>query len=273
MPAIQSLKKQLRGIRSTRKLTKAMKTVSTVKFSKLNERFDAYAVFADSCDEVLKICGSSQPQLIAPADPSAPAVAVVMASNKGLCGNFNSAVLSFAADKISKLTDPMIVACGIKASKFLKSRGYAVEKDVVFSDVPTFEEASALIDELVEWRKSGRASDVYVIYPRYVNMMLQIPAISELFSVNDEERDVSCLCFPDKRTVSENIIDTVQRSSFYRLVLETAIGAQAATLMTMRSAFDTATELADELELKINRIRQSAVTADVIETAVERKQH
>ena len=58
---------------------------------------------------------------------------------------------------------------------------------------------------------------------------------------------------------------------FYEIVLEAAIGAQAATLMTMRSAFDTATEYAENLEKEINRLRQSAVTADVIETSAERE--
>ena len=55
----------------------------------------------------------------------------------------------------------------------------------------------------------------------------------------------------------------------YKLALENALGAQAATLMTMRSAFDTATEYCEKLEGEINRLRQSAVTADVIETSAE----
>ena len=58
----------------------------------------------------------------------------------------------------------------------------------------------------------------------------------------------------------------------YEVLLETALGAQAATLMTMRSAYDTATEYSDQLETQINRLRQSAVTADVIETSGERKE-
>ena len=86
MPALQSLKKQLRGIRSTRKLTKAMKTVATVKFSQLNAIYGQYAAYGNEC---LKIYGQHSAALleeVRAADPAAPAAVGVMAANKGLCG-------------------------------------------------------------------------------------------------------------------------------------------------------------------------------------------
>ena len=72
-----------------------------------------------------------------------------------------------------------------------------------------------------------------------------------------------------KQMVIENVAPVIFQSIFYKLLLEVALGANASTLMTMRSAYDTATEYCEQLESEINRQRQSAVTADVLETASE----
>ena len=98
-------------------------------------------------------------------------------------------------------------------------------------------------------------------------MMYQKPGIFELFSVNEEMNLDNSLVIPDVETIISKTAKNVFSSILYELVLETAIGAQAATLMTMRKAYDTASEKCAELESQINRLRQSAVTADVIETA------
>ena len=101
-------------------------------------------------------------------------------------------------------------------------------------------------------------------------MMLQKPSQTELFSVKrEDEEDPGLLLAPDRDTVISRTAMTVFGSMVYQILLESAIGAQAATLMTMRSAFDTATEYCERLEGEINRLRQSAVTADVIETSGE----
>ncbi|MBR2613728.1 MAG: F0F1 ATP synthase subunit gamma, partial [Clostridia bacterium] len=77
MPAIQNLKKQLRGIRSTRKLTKAMKTVSTVKFSKLNSIYSAFSPYGKECENIYSKYEASFVNVLSAADPDAPTLVVV----------------------------------------------------------------------------------------------------------------------------------------------------------------------------------------------------
>lgn len=271
MPAIQSLKKQLRGIRSTQKLTKAMRTVSTVKFSKLNGLYSGYAAYGRQCRAMLDTFGEAFSDTLHIADPEAPAVVLVMASNKGLCGSFNAEILNFALEKLPGLGPVLLVPCGRKAVNFFRNKKMIAEKEVVFGDVPAFEESSALLNTIIDWRRSGKAARVYAIYPRYVNMMTQEPELSELLLAADGKPGNLALLVPDRDTVVERIAEDVFRAMFYELVLQSALGAQAATLMTMRSAYDTATEYCEELEGQINRLRQSTVTADVIETSVERE--
>lgn len=272
MLAIQGLKKQLRGIRSTQKLTKAMRTVSTVKFSKLNELYGEYSSYGRQCRSVFKQYGKSFFEVFPEKDSSAPALVVVMASNKGLCGKFNAEILRFAEEEMNNMESFLLVACGKKAIHYFEERGITLEKKYVLDDFPTLEESNAMLENILTWRKEGKISQVYVVYPQYVNMMTQIPKITKLFMVEEEKKDEFILFVPSKSTVNTRIAKQVFQAMFFEFVLETAVGAQAATLMTMRSAYDTATEYYEELEGEINRMRQSAVTADVIETSAERKE-
>ena len=267
MPAIQNLKKQLRGIRSTQKLTKAMKTTSTVKFSKLNGIYGEYAVYGRECVRMFEQFGAGFTAAMELKDPEAPRAVVVLGSNKGLCGSFNSELQQFARNQL--IDGERVVACGKKAIQFFRSKNIPVEKEVVFGDIPTYEESAALLDELLEWRKSGKISGISVVYPRYTHMMKQIPTVHELFASQEEEKGQEVLYVPDRITIVEKAAKNIFNAMFFQLVLEAALGAQAATLMTMRSAYDTATEYCTRLEAQINRKRQSAVTADVLETAAE----
>ncbi|MBO5231712.1 MAG: F0F1 ATP synthase subunit gamma [Clostridia bacterium] len=270
MPAIQSLKKQLKGILSTKKLTKAMKTVSTVKFSKLNGVYSEYSHYGKAVEDILNSFGADFLSIAEANDSSAPAAVIVIASNKGLCGNFNAELLNFALEEIEKIGSSYIIACGKKAISFLKNKKIPVKKEYVFDDVPLYDDAASLLEELLKLRKSGEISRVYVVYSKYKNMMLQTPTLVDFFNVSSSENETAALFIPDKQTVMHKIVKNAFKAKFYELVLESAIGAQAATLMTMRSAYDTATEYAESLEKEINRVRQSAVTADVITTSAER---
>ncbi len=271
MPSIQSLKKELRGIRSTQKLTKAMRTVSAAKFSKLNVSYGQYSEYGKACKKVFDEYQASFLEAIPAANPEAPPVFLVMASNKGLCGSFNAEVLKFAYQELLKQDSFLLVAYGKKAIRFFKEKGLPMEQRYLPHDLPTYQECSMLLRDLLSLRRTGSASEIYVIYPKYVNMLEQVPTICSLFPGTrrpEPEADRgSVLCVPDKRTVITETAETLFCSMFYELALESALGAQAATLMTMRAAYDAATEFCAQLENEINHNRQSAVTADVIETS------
>lgn len=271
MPAIQSLKKQLKGVLSTKKLTKAMKTVSTVKFSKLNAAYNEYSAYGRQCKKVFSSFGKELIEAVAESNPLASEAVIVIASNKGLCGNFNAELFEFALEQLKNFKNPHIIACGKKTVGFLKSKNIALKKEVILSDVPDYNQVAELFDEIVALRKSGEVSKVYIIYPAYKNMMQQIPTCTDFFDVKHKKSENTAVFIPEKQTINNIVSKTVFKAMFYEIVLEAAIGAQAATLMTMRSAYDTATEYAENLDKEINRLRQSAVTADVIETSAERE--
>ncbi len=270
MAAIQTLKKQLRGIRSTQKLTKAMKTVSTVKFSKLNGMYGGYAPYGDHCRRLMAQYGARLCKAMGSFQEDAPELVVILGSNKGLCGSFNAEVFRYAAQVLAEKPNAWVAAVGKKTVSYCDYKQIPVVLKESLNDLPTYEESGALFDRLLALRQTGKVSRITVVYPRYKNMMVQTPSSCELFDGKDGEETDIALFVPDEETVVATVAQTAFRAMFYDLVLQTALGAQAATLMTMRSAYDTATGYCAELEGQINRQRQSAVTADVLETSVER---
>ncbi len=270
MPTVQYLKKKLRSIRSTQKISKAMKTASTVKYSRINALYSEFSRYEQSCNRIYERCRADYDALFSGAPYNAPEAFIVMAGNKGMCGSFNSELLSFAEDIIKSSESPLVFVCGKQAKAFFEGRNLPCEKSYIFSDVPSYSQAHTLMGDVKRYIADGKISAVKIIYPKYSHMMKQTPILCNLLGSGGEGESREDLLFvPDKESVIKGTEDKILSARLYKMVLETALGAQAATLMTMRSAYDTATELAQELEGQINRKRQSQVTADVIETAAE----
>ncbi len=271
MPAIQVLKKKLRGIQSTQKISKAMKTISSIKISQLTSIYNNYSEYGNQCEKLYEEYKSDLLGALPPMNETAPVCYIVIASNKGLCGGFNSDLLKFANEEMEKSEkEHILIAIGKQAITYFNNKHIEYEKSFIFSDIPDYSEALLLLNYVIELRKSQKISSVKVIYQKYSNMMKQTPCVQKLFCDDDiQPGESKTLLMPDKQMVIENVAPVIFQSIFYKLFLEVALGANASTLMTMRSAYDTATEYCEQLESEINRQRQSAVTADVLETASE----
>lgn len=272
MASVENLKKKLRGIRSTQKLTKAMKTISSVKFSKLSELYGGYADYGKECRKILNLFGPELLSASAPTNTESPVAVIVIASNKGLCGSYNSEIFSFAQRTLQNYQNAYLITIGKKAAAYFKNKGRTPQKEFVFGDIPTFSDSAALAEEILRLRREGVVSRAFVVYAEYINMLTQKPSVYELFAFSDESAEDDSIYVPDRETVAKKAAEDIFAALVYEILLSSAVGAQAATLMTMRSAYDTATEYCDELEKQINRMRQSAVTADVLETFSERNE-
>ncbi len=270
MPTVQSLKKKLKGIRTTQKVTKAMKTAATVKYSRINSVYDGYAAYEKECMDLYKKYSTDFNKIFSPKDINAPKGYVILASNKGMCGSFNTDLLLYATDIISASVRPVVYLCGKQCELWFDEKKLEYNKCFDVKDVPEFDTAVELFSVIYDDLKNGKISSVNVIYPQFKNMMNQNPVSKELFFFEKgEEKENPPIFIPDRESVVENISKKIITSMIYKTILETSLGAQASTLMTMRSAYDTATEYCIEIEGDINRKRQSQVTADVIETSSE----
>lgn len=267
MATVQSLKKKLQTIRSTTKLTRAMKTASTVKYSKLSGIYGEYEKYADEYLRLYESYRKEFDSVISCSNPDAPCCYVVITSNKGMCGAFNTELLSFFSGMYEK---GIIISCGKKASEYFEKKSIDTVKSFVFEDIPSYEQVRELFDFICTLMAEGKISSVKTVYPEYTNMIKQRPVCKELFTVKEGTTEGEAPLFvPDRETVIKNTAEKIFLCVLYKRILETALGAQASTLTAMRSAYDTACEYSAKLETEMNRKRQSQVTADVLEISSE----
>ena len=267
MATVQSLKKKLQTIRSTVKITGAMKTAFTVKFSKLSSVYAEYGKYAYEYLRLYETYRSEFNSVFPAGNPDAPCCYIVITSNKGMCGGFNNELLYyFTKNNI----DGIVVSCGKKGTEYFDRKNIKTEKSFIFDDVPTYEQVKELFDYICSLLSDGKISSVKTVYPEYVNMMKQRPVTKDLFCYDGcAEEEEAPIFVPDRETVIKNTAEKIFMCVLYKRVIETALGAQAATLTSMRSAYDTACEYSEKLETEMNRKRQSQVTADVIESSSE----
>ena len=270
MATIQILKKKLRSIRSTQKITKAMQTASTAKFSKLNARTANYKNYCREWRTLYEQHLDEYRKILSVRDMTAPEALVVITGNKGMCGGFNSEVLTLARELIEGAEKPFAVyLCGKKAQTYFDEGHIAYEEAFTFGDIPMYAETQELFAKLCRGLRDGKYSTVKVVYSSYTNITKQTPTVQDMFADGEEGPADTSIFFPDESSVVKKTADNIMGAFMFEKILESALGAQAATLMAMRSAHDAATEYSVELEREINRSRQKQVTADVIETSVD----
>jgi len=207
-------------------------------------------------------------------------------------------------------TRPPLLAIGEHFTRQLKENGIVPDAELELDEVPSFADTDKVIELAAETVKTCMSSTpavsdgvrsirIAVLYPAYKNTLLQVPEALKLTyteAADDSAKRVhsgprekadagssaeaaeaaeaadSVLWLPDRPTVLEELSRKAFRTLLYGCILEAALGAQAATLVSMRSAYDASQEYSESLEREIQRRRQSQVTADVIEISSDRGQ-
>ena len=275
MATLRELRKRLASISITKQLAGAMKTVSAAKYAKIETVLTRYRPYADTCRARTETYGGAMTACLPCTAPDAPVLYIVLSSNRGLCGGYNSELFRYVDEVLSAADKPyLLIACGKMAQGRYGDR--AVES-YTLPDVPDFADCLPLMDRIRALYTNGEVSAVTFLYEHFQNMLTQTPCSRTVlpFDVQSPAAESSdsgnapsdMLFYPDRETVLSSACLSLLNVSLYSVLLEAAAGAQAATLIAMRSANDNAAESAAKLEIVISRKRQAEVTSSVIETA------
>ncbi len=281
MASLQILKKHLGSVRMTGQLAGAMKTVSAAKLNRVNGALQAFGAYHGICQKITAAFGSALDEVYPCKNPDAPVCYVILGSNRGLCGGYNMELYGFVKRVLEETEAAGKQALCLVTGKHAVSHyqdavdsvSVTVERSWLLPDVIRFEDGEELFSCALQLYTEGRVSAVTVLYQHFVNMLTQTPAQAVLLPMATTETEAkpdkasAPLYVPDKETVLAQAARTCLRASLHMLLLESAAGHQAATLVAMRSAFDNAEKSAAALEAQISRQRQSQVTSSVIETA------
>ena len=264
MASSQQLKRKLLSIKTTEQLSGAMKTVSAAKYSHLIAMRKSHADYVALCRSLATGFHTAE----MPCNPHAPVCYVILGSNRGLCGSYNSELLTFAEQQLRESPGALCVVCGKTAVSFFSAHALPIYRQFTLPDIPTYEDCRMLIEQVRDLYHEGTVSAVKLLFAAFVNPMKQQPCVQTLLPAapTDCAEQTEYLPLPDSQTVAQALQTRLTDTVLYDAVLEAAIGAQAATLNAMRTASDNAAEAAALLESEMNKRRQSEVTAGVLET-------
>ena len=275
MASMRDIKRRRSSIQSTQQITKAMKLVSTVKLQKAKNRAEETNPYFNHMYQtvvsMLKRSGTIMHPYLTAGETSKKAV-VVITSNRGLAGGYNSNVVKLITDSGWNKEDVTVYAIGNKGKEALERRGYTVLAD--YSEViesPVYEDAAAVCGQVLKAFQEGEIGEIYLAYTHFKNTVSHEPTLMKLLPVEideTEETEKSNILMnyePNDEEALDMIIPKYITSLFYGALVEAVASENGARMQAMDSATSNAEEMISDLSLKYNRARQGSITQELTE--------
>ena len=255
MASMRDIKRRKSSITSTQQITKAMKLVSTVKLQKARAHAEATDPYFNymyrTVSSMLAKSGNLEHPYLKAGDSPRKAV-VVLTSNRGLAGGYNSNIVKLITHGDFKKEELDIYAVGAKGEELFTSKGYhIVESAPEMMEDPTYEDAAALCKRVLKAFTDGQVGEIYLAYTHFKNTVTQ-----EAKLINFE---------PNPEEALELIIPKYVTSLFYGALVESFASENGARMQAMDSATSNAEDMISDLTLKYNRARQGSITQELTE--------
>jgi len=278
MANLKEIRNRITSIKSTMQITSAMKMVSAAKLKKAQDAISAMRPYSSKLTELLQ-------NLSATLDSDAGGVystqrevskvlIVVVTSNRGLCGGFNSSitkkVVSIVEEKYST-AEVDLFAIGKKGADVLSKKfTIAATNNDVF-DALTFDNVATIAEELMKLFAAGTYDKIEIVYNQFKNAATQIPQVEQFLPIKPiEQEDATAvnsdyIFEPSKIEIVEALIPKSLKNQLYKAIRDSFASEHGARMTAMHKATDNATELRDELLLTYNKARQAAITNEILE--------
>jgi len=281
MPSLIDLRRRIRAVKSTQQITKAMKMIAASRLKRAQERVVAARPFAQRMLQVLnglvsRVDPVSHPLLRSSGHPEGRPLLIVITADRGLCGSFNSNVLKAAGQFITSerqgVHDIALGLIGRKGRDFFRRRGFDVryERVGVFQRL-AFSHAVEVADVAIEEFVSGRASSVSLVYNEFKSVMSQRIVVERLLPIPRLEEDAQTgpsaeyLYEPAPAEIFADLLPRHVQAQLYRALLESNAAFFAAQMTAMDAATRNSAEMIENLTLYMNKVRQAAITREIIE--------
>jgi F-type H+-transporting ATPase subunit gamma len=284
MPSLKDLKNRIESVKSTRKITKAMQMVAAAKLRRAQESAEASRPYAERFNAVMaglaaSVGGSdSAPKLLRGTGSDDVHLLVVMTTERGLCGGFNSNIAKLARQKAEELRGKgktvKVLTVGKKGRDALKrDLGDLFVGHVDLSEVKRIGYANAQdIAKDILSRFDGAEFDVATIfYSKFVNVVTQVPTAQQIIPASFEDDaagDDSGAIFdyePSEEAILADLLPKGVATAIFSALLENGASEQGARMSAMDNATRNAGEMIDKLTIQFNRSRQAVITNELIE--------
>jgi F-type H+-transporting ATPase subunit gamma len=280
----RQLKGRIRSVQNTRKITRTMELVSTSKLKRAQDRVIAARPYAEALREVLADLVTPEladqfPLLRRPAPPAkggpARAAVVLITSNRGLAGAFNSNLIKETRRRIETLESEgyavELHGVGKKGIGYFRylGRKFALER-MDIGDKPTAEHAAEIAEPLIEAYAAGALASVDLVHARFVSALTTPPVTTRILPVEmagpEADRPArDYILAPNAEAILEQLLPLYVRNAVYRGLVETAAAEHGARRTAMKNATDNAGEILEVLKRTYNRQRQASITQEIAE--------
>lgn len=285
MANLKEIRTRITSVKSTRQITSAMKMVSAAKLRKAQDKIVRLRPYAAKLQELLlglssRIEDEDNQSSFARVSDSEKVLMVVITSNRGLCGAFNSNVIKESVRVIEeeysnqrKSGNLSILTIGKKGFDFFRKRDYQIFEDhsPLFDDL-TFDNASVIAGNVMDLFVKGDFDRVDMVYNRFRNAAVQ-DLMHETFlpiEAGEEEKEPGEENFdyifePSREEIMLELIPRTLKVQFYKAILNSYVAEHGARMTAMHMATDNATDLISSLTLEYNKARQASITNQILE--------
>ena len=278
MPSLIDLRRRIRAVKSTQQITKAMKMIAASRLRRAQERVVSARPFAQRMRAVLnglvsRVDQDAHPLLRSTIDERAPTLLIVITADRGLCGSFNSNVIKAAGQFIVAHRGRNVVLglVGRKGRDFFRRRGFDVRYEAtgIFQRL-SFADAAALANAAIDEFTSDRVGSVHLVYNEFKSIMSQRIVVEQLLPIPRLEAQASgpvidYLYEPAPEQIFRDLLPRHVQVQVYRALLESNAAFFAAQMTAMDAATRNSAEMLDNLTLYMNKVRQAAITREIIE--------
>ena len=285
MASLKEIRERKASVASTMQITNAMKMVSAAKLKKAQDAIVRFRPYVNKLEEILASVGDSikddEDNQYAMQREKERILMVLITSNRGLCGAFNSnaikstiqrALTQYGSQMMAKQVD--FIAIGKRGSEFLRKKEYNVLFDgsEIFDDL-TFERVAAVAKMAMDLFTEGEYDHVDIVYNAFKNAGTQILTeeqflpikIDNLANESGVSSNVDYIFEPSKEYIVKELIPRSLKLQFYKALLDSHAAEHGARMTAMHKATDNATEILKELSLQFNKARQASITNEILE--------
>ena len=291
MATLRDIRSRIKGVKNTAKITSAMKMVSFAKLKRAQTAIESARPYFEKLDMILSNVSSTlgtdyQNLLLKQSDDIKNILLIVVTSDRGLCGSFNTNLLK-EAQHLVNVQFPIdypgaktrIIAIGRKSIGFLKKRNYDVTAEFpgIFADL-NFAVAQQIVESFQVDFADGKYDKIMLLGNEFINVMKQEPRLRNILPIESGESisigkkknvekttNTNYIFEPDKKGILDELLPKLVNIKIWRSLLESNAAEQAARRFAMDNATRNAKELISALELQYNKARQASITTEMLE--------
>ena len=276
MSGLKEIRNRISSVSSTMQITNAMKMVSAAKLKKAQDRITATLPYSNKLSELIKSISAS-----VDSDESSPLfekrelkkpLLIVITSNKGLCGGFNSSIIKEVHNLTTKYgsNTPDLLTIGKKGNDILRKKFNVISSHNEVYDNFSYSYVKEIAENIMQRFESEEYDEIVLVYNHFKNAATQIITKEQYLPILDDSDDTSnapgdYIFEPNRAKILEELIPKSLAIQLFKAISDSIAGEHGARMTAMHKATDNATDLRDQLKLTYNKARQTAITNEILE--------